>query len=309
MGIFDKFKSALSNTANKIRSLGDFFTKTKIDDAILDDFEDVLITADFGISMTEKIISALRKNSVDKDNMSIAAEDLIKQQILCVLREVEKPFTFIDYDDNNQVIPRVIVMCGVNGNGKTTTIAKLASIFLLKGKRVIVAACDTFRVAAVEQLQEWASRVGCEIVLPANYGSDPASVAYSAIKRAQSEGFDIVIIDTAGRMHNHHNLMTELEKIVSITKKAGVDDAHVLLTIDATTGQNALNQVEKFSKVANVSGLIITKLDGTAKAGIVVSVAEKFKIPIYFTCVGEKVDDIYPFNAEAFTDALLDRSK
>jgi fused signal recognition particle receptor len=299
-GILGKLKRALNKTNSKI-SLGleHLFIKKKLDSETLEELEDLLLFADVGMDAASEIIAGIKKQKFNKE---VGAEE-IKQDlsnIICtILNRQDHQFNLL----NNKL--NVILVCGVNGNGKTTTIGKLASSYIKQGQKVAIAACDTFRAAAVEQIESWAGRSGADFY-KGQPKADPASVAYRAITESMNNGTDILFIDTAGRLHNYKNLMDELAKIIRVIKT--IDDTaphHCLLVIDATTGQNALTQVEQFQMVANISGLVITKLDGTAKAGAVISIVKRFKLPIYFIGIGEGVSDLRHFSAENFSKALV----
>ena len=275
------------------------FTRKKLDAATLEGLEDILIQADFGLETAEAVTETLRRDRFDRD---ISAEDVrsvLATEVEKVLAAVARPLVI----DTTQH-PFVILMVGVNGSGKTTTIGKLAAKLRAEGRSVMLAAGDTFRAAAIEQLQIWGQRTGAEVVArPA--GSDASGLAYEAVMRASEENTDVVIIDTAGRLQNRDELMSELEKIVRVIKKVEPSAPHAtLLTLDATTGQNALNQVDIFGKRAGVTGLVMTKLDGTARGGILVAIARKFGLPVHFIGVGESVDDLEPFAAKDFAAAI-----
>jgi fused signal recognition particle receptor len=275
------------------------FTKRRLDAATLDELEDILIQADFGLDTTEAVIETLRR---DRFNRDISAEDVrevLIAEIEQVLAPVAKPLVIEPTKK-----PFVILIVGVNGSGKTTTIGKLAAKLRAEGKSVLLAAGDTFRAAAIEQLQVWGQRTGAEVVArPA--GSDASGLAFDAVSRAKAEGTDVLIIDTAGRLQNRDELMSELEKIIRVIRKLDATAPHAtLLTLDATTGQNALNQVEIFGQRASVTGLVMTKLDGTARGGILVAIARKFGLPVHFIGVGESVDDLEAFAAADFAAAI-----
>lgn len=296
---FSKLKGALTNTSSKISSsISDILHKKKLEKADIELLEEILISADLGIDTTQEIISNIEKLKFD-NTISV---DQIKQEVSNIITssisEYQKTFAL----DNKL---NVILVCGVNGNGKTTTIGKLAHFYISQGKKVSIAACDTFRAAAVEQLAAWGAKSNCRVIT-GEIGSDPASVAYQAMESATKERDDILFIDTAGRLHNNKNLMEELSKIIKVIKK--IDDRaphHTLLVLDATTGQNAFSQVKHFSEIASLTGLVVTKLDGTAKGGIVIGLCKKFNLPIHFIGVGEGKEDLKPFEAKEFTDALV----
>ena len=275
------------------------FTKKKLDAATLDELEDILIQADFGVDIATTITETLRRDRFDRDVTSEDVRAVLAAEVEKVLAPVAIPLT-IDVGRK----PYVILMIGVNGSGKTTTIGKLAAKFRADGLKVMLAAGDTFRAAAIEQLQVWGQRTGAEVVTkPA--GSDASGLAFEAVTRAKAEGLDVLIIDTAGRLQNRDELMSELEKIIRVIKKVDSSAPHAtLLTLDATTGQNALNQVDIFGKRAGVTGLVMTKLDGTARGGILVAIAKKFGLPVHFIGVGETVDDLEAFAAADFAAAI-----
>jgi len=295
-----RLASGLKRSSDQLTgSIAAVFTKKKLDQAMLDDLEDILIQSDFGVDMATTVTDALRRDRFDRDISSDEVREVLATEIVKVLEPVAQPLNI----DAGQK-PYVILMVGVNGTGKTTTIGKLASLYGAQGKKVMLAAGDTFRAAAIEQLQVWGQRTGAPVVTkPA--GSDASGLAYEAVERAKAEGFDILIIDTAGRLQNRDELMGELEKIIRVIKKVEPSAPHAtLLTLDATTGQNALNQVEIFGKRAGVTGLVMTKLDGTARGGILVAIANKFAMPVHFIGVGEGVDNLEAFAARDFAAAI-----
>ena len=295
-----RLASGLKRSSDQLTgSIAAVFTKRKLDQAMLDDLEDILIQADFGIDMATDVTDALRRDRFDRDISSEEVREVLSNEIVKVLDPVALPLK-IDVTQK----PYVILMVGVNGTGKTTTIGKLASLFRAEGKSVMLAAGDTFRAAAIEQLQVWGDRTGAPVIKkPA--GSDASGLAYEAVERARAEGTDVLLIDTAGRLQNRDELMSELEKIIRVIKKVEPSAPHAtLLTLDATTGQNALNQVEIFGKRAGVTGLVMTKLDGTARGGILVAIARKFALPVHFIGVGEGVDNLEPFAARDFAAAI-----
>jgi fused signal recognition particle receptor len=297
---FARLTSGLKRSSDQLTGgLTALFTKRKLDQATLDELEDILIQADFGLETTEAITSALKRDRFDRDISADDVREVLAGEVERVLAPVARPLV-IDPERK----PFVILMVGVNGTGKTTTIGKLAAEYTAQGKKVILAAGDTFRAAAIEQLEVWGRRTGAEVVArPA--GSDASGLAYEACMRASDENADVLIIDTAGRLQNRDELMGELEKIIRVIKKVDPSAPHAtLLTLDATTGQNALNQVEIFGKRAGVTGLVMTKLDGTARGGILVAIARKFGLPVHFIGVGESVDDLEPFTAREFAAAI-----
>ncbi len=272
----------------------------KIDEDVLEELESLLVMADVGIDTTTRIIEDLQKSLARKELKDVESlRKGLRRSLVDILAPVEQP---LDIDPQHR--PFVVLMVGVNGAGKTTTIGKLASQFRAAGKKVVIAAGDTFRAAAVEQLQVWGDRAGVP-VMTAPEGSDPASLAFDAMTRAEAEGADLLMIDTAGRLQNRADLMEELAKIVRVIRKKDPEAPHnTLLVLDATTGQNAMRQVEIFQSIADVSGLVMTKLDGTAKGGVLVALADKFGLPIHAIGVGEQIDDLAPFDPEEFAAAL-----
>lgn len=299
-GFLARLKAGLSRTAGSLsQNITGLFTKRKLDAAALEELEELLITADLGPAVAAKVSGRLAENRFDKE----VDDAEIRQALADVVREtldpVERP---LNIDPANR--PHVILVVGVNGTGKTTTIGKMAAHLEAAGKRVMLAAADTFRAAAIEQLEVWGQRAGAAVVRR-DVGADPAAVAYEALERARAENIDVLMIDTAGRLQNKADLMAELAKVVRVIGKQDENAPHdVLLVLDATTGQNALRQVEVFTEVANVTGLAMTKLDGTARGGVLVAVAEKFGLPVHFIGVGESQDDLQPFEAKSFARAL-----
>lgn len=298
-GFFSRLKSGLTRSS---KALGDgisaAFGVGKLSAEQLGELEDVLITADLGVAAAGEICAALRENrelkNLDSDDLRRALADEIARLLEPVQQPLELP----------QTKPVVILMAGVNGAGKTTTIGKLASRFMADGKTVMLAACDTFRAAASEQLQVWGERANVPVVTGAA-GADAAGLAFQALQRAQAENIDILMIDTAGRLQSNENLMAELEKITRVVAKLDDTAPHAsLLVLDATTGQNAVQQAEAFLQTAKITGLIMTKLDGTARGGGLVPIARKLALPIHFIGVGEQVDDLQVFDAHAFAAAL-----
>ena len=269
-----------------------------LDDAMLERLEDVLIQADMGVQTAQRVTANMAEGQFGKRLSVEEIKGLLAAEITRIMEPVARPLPL--YPSK----PQVVLVVGVNGSGKTTTIGKLASQFRAAGKSVMIAAGDTFRAAAVEQLQVWGERAGVPVMV-APEGSDPASLAFDAITRAQAEGTDLLMIDTAGRLQNRTDLMEELSKIVRVIRKKDPTAPHnTLLVLDASTGQNALLQVEVFLKLADVTGLIMTKLDGTAKGGVLVALADKFGLPIHAIGVGEQIDDLQPFDPEEFAQAL-----
>ncbi len=279
-------------------SITSIFTKRKLDRDTLQDLEDVLLQADLGLPMAERIVKAVSAGRYDREIDPEEVKRILASEVAKVLKPVEVPFTF------GAEKPFIVLVVGVNGAGKTTTIGKLGAIARREGYKVMFAACDTFRAAAIEQLTVWGSRIGAR-VMSRPTGADASGLAFDAIQEAKADGSDILFIDTAGRLQNKQYLMDELDKIVRVIKKLDERAPHaVLLVLDATTGQNAMAQAEIFTKVAGVTGLIMTKLDGTARGGILVAIAEKFAIPVHAIGVGESIEDLQPFEAEGFARAI-----
>ncbi|QYO76757.1 signal recognition particle-docking protein FtsY [Devosia salina] len=300
MGWFGRLASGLKRSSDNLASsITSVFTKRKLDAAMLDELEDVLIQADLGVDTAMAITETLRRDRFDKDVTDEDVRAVLAAEVEKVLAPVATPLA-IDAGKR----PFVILMIGVNGSGKTTTIGKLAQKLTAEGKSVMLAAGDTFRAAAIEQLQVWGQRTGAPVIAkPA--GADASGLAFDAVTQAKAEGRDVLIIDTAGRLQNRDELMNELEKVIRVIKKVEPEAPHAtLLTLDATTGQNALKQVEIFGQRAGVTGLVMTKLDGTARGGILVAIAQKFGLPVHFIGVGEGVADLEPFEASDFAKAI-----
>lgn len=297
---WDRLRSGLARSSSTIsQGITAVFTKRKLDGAMLDELEDVLIQADLGVAMATRIRDAVGKGRFDKDIDPQEVKQVLATEIETVLTPVAKPIVIADGKK-----PFVILVVGVNGSGKTTTIGKLATTFVRDGKSVVLAAGDTFRAAAIEQLQIWGRRVGASVVARPQ-GADAAGLAFDAMREARESGADVMLMDTAGRLQNRTELMAELEKIVRVMRKVDAEAPHaVLLVLDATVGQNALSQVEIFGRVAGVTGLVMTKLDGTARGGILVAIAERFALPVHFIGVGEGADDLEPFAARDFARAI-----
>jgi fused signal recognition particle receptor len=297
---WSRLSGGLSRTSQAItQGVADIFTKRKLDALTLEELEDVLLRADLGVGASTRITQAVGKARYEKDIAPEEVRAILAREVEAVLEPVAKPF---EIDETKK--PFIILVVGVNGSGKTTTIAKLASKWTGEGKKVVLAAGDTFRAAAVAQLEIWGERLGAEVV-SGNEGADAAGLAFDAIKRAREIEADILLMDTAGRLQNRAELMAELEKIVRVMKKAEADAPHaVLLVLDATVGQNAMQQVEVFGRMAGVTGLVMTKLDGTARGGILVAIAETYGLPIHFIGVGEGADDLEPFTARDFARAI-----
>lgn len=301
MGFFDKLKEGLTKTKRGITDRVDqvLSTFTKIDEELFEELEEVLISADVGMQTTLRITSDLR-NKVKENRITDPREvkDLLKEELIEIMSKDINPMKL-------NTKPSIIVVIGVNGVGKTTSIGKIAQHYKSQGKKILMAAADTFRAAAIDQLQIWADRTGVEMIKHKE-GSDPAAVVFDAIQAAKSRNTDILICDTAGRLHNKKNLMEELKKVSRIIDKELPDsDRETLLVLDATTGQNAVSQAKTFKETANITGIILTKLDGTAKGGIVLAIRSELDIPVRFVGVGEKLDDLQPFDAKDFVEALF----
>jgi len=305
MGIFDKFKSGFKKSASAFTSgLRDIVVKKEIDDKTLDRIEDYLIQSDVGVVAASEIKEIISDRKIDpKKDIADEISMILKEYIISLMKPLENNSFFQKKEKINATL-----VSGVNGVGKTTTIGKISKILKANGNKVMLAASDTFRAAAIEQLENWANKVDVEIT-KSTQGADPASVAYKAIEEAMANNFNQVLIDTAGRLQNKKNLMEEYKKIANVTKKIDPDAPHdVILVLDATSGQNVINQVEEFNKIIPITGLIMTKLDGTAKGGILLAVAKKYKLPIIALGLGEKEDDLQIFEAEKFADAFIEIS-
>ncbi|WP_412777137.1 signal recognition particle-docking protein FtsY [Thalassospira lucentensis] len=299
-GWFARLKNGLKRSSSKLTTgIADIFTKRRLDDDALEEFEDLLITSDLGVTTAAKLSAELAKTRFDKEVDSAEIQQFIADEVAKILEPVAKPLVI---DSTKK--PHVILVVGVNGSGKTTTIGKLAKTYKDQGLKVMMAAGDTFRAAAVEQLKVWGERTDCPVIAR-DTGADAAGLAFDAIDQAKREGYDVLLVDTAGRLQNKAHLMDELKKIVRVITKRDETAPHdTLLVLDATTGQNAHSQVETFSQATNVSGLIVTKLDGTAKGGVVVALAEKFGKPVHAIGVGEAAEDLRPFEARSFARSL-----
>ncbi|AEM73232.1 signal recognition particle-docking protein FtsY [Caldicellulosiruptor acetigenus] len=300
MGFFDRLKEGLSKTkknfTEKVESLLKSFKQ--VDDELFEELEEVLVLSDVGVKTSQKIIENL-KEKVKKEKISAteAVKELLKEEMLSIINLENKL---------SEKYPLIILMVGVNGVGKTTSIGKIANLLKSNGKKVLIAAADTFRAAAAEQLEIWAKRVGCDIIKHVE-GSDPAAVVFDGIQAMRARKADVLIVDTAGRLHTKKNLIEELKKIDRVINQQMPEASkETLLVIDATTGQNALNQAKEFDQAVNISGIVLTKLDGTAKGGIIISICDELKIPVKFVGVGEKIDDLQYFNAKEFVDALFE---
>ena len=302
MGIFDKFKIGFKKSASTFTSgLRDIIIKKEIDDKTLDQIEEYLIQSDVGLVAAEEIKKIISEEKINpKKDIMNEVNLILKNYIITLMKPLENQNFFGKKETLNAVL-----ISGVNGVGKTTTIGKIGKILKSNGNKVMFSACDTFRAAAIEQLENWANKIDIQII-KSSQGSDPASVAYKAIEEALKEGFNHVLIDTAGRLQNKKNLMEEYKKIANVTKKIDPNAPHdVILVLDATSGQNVINQVEEFNKIIPVTGLIMTKLDGTAKGGILLALAKKYQLPIIALGLGEKEDDLQIFNAEKFAEAFI----
>ena len=302
MGLFDKFKLGFKKSASAFTSgLKEIIIKKEIDDKTLEEIEEFLIKSDVGITASEEIRNIIAEKKIDPNKNKLdEINSILKNYIVNLMSPLEKNDFFLNKNSLN-----TILISGVNGVGKTTTIGKIGKILKKNGNKVIFAASDTFRAAAIEQLENWAKKTSIDIV-KSSQGSDPASVAFKAVDEAMKNKFTHVLIDTAGRLQNKKNLMEEYKKIANVTKKIDPNAPHeVLLVLDATSGQNVINQVEEFNKIIPITGLIMTKLDGTAKGGILIAVAKKYKLPIVALGLGEKEDDLQIFEAEKFADAFM----
>jgi fused signal recognition particle receptor len=300
-GWFSRLKAGLSKTSAKLsEGITGVFTKRKLDAESLANLEELLVQADMGASTAARIVAAFAAKRLDKDILPEEVKEALAGEIVQILTPVAKPLVI-----DKSLKPHVVLVVGVNGNGKTTTVGKLAHSLKQQNYKVMMAAADTFRAAAVEQLKVWGERTGCEVV-SGEKEADPASVAYRAVERAKAEGMDVLLIDSAGRLHNKANLMAELQKIIKVIRKIDPTAPHsVVLVLDATTGQNALNQTEVFKSMVEVTGLIVTKLDGTAKGGIVVAIADCFGLPVHAIGVGEGIEDFRAFAAADFARNLV----
>jgi fused signal recognition particle receptor len=301
-GLFARLKAGLSRTsANLTGGIGNIFAGRKLDAAALEELEELLITGDLGATTAAELTAALAQHKFGKDVTAEEVRVALADSIVEILAPVEKS---LEIDEVAK--PHVILVAGVNGTGKTTTIGKLAQQLRSEGRSVMLVAGDTFRAAASEQLAIWGERTGAPVVSRPGSGGDPAGLAFDALERAKAEGIDVLMIDTAGRLQNKAHLMAELQKIDRVVKKLDPQAPHSrILVLDATTGQNAHNQVEVFQQAIDIDGLVVTKLDGTAKGGVLVALARRFGIPVLALGVGEGVDDLRPFDAKAFAQALM----
>jgi fused signal recognition particle receptor len=295
-----RLSSGLKRTSSSLGgAVADLVTKRKLDSAMLEEIEDVLLRADLGTEVAARIAEAVGKGRYDKAISADEVKAVVASEVEKVLAPVAQPLAL---DPTKK--PFVILVVGVNGSGKTTTIGKLAAKFAAEGRKVMLAAGDTFRAAAIEQLKIWGTRTNAPVIAR-EHGADSAGLAFDALAAAKADGRDVLLIDTAGRLQNKSELMNELEKLVRVLRKVDAEAPHaVLLVLDATVGQNALSQVEAFAKTAGVTGLVMTKLDGTARGGILVALAQRFKLPVHFIGVGEGIDDLAPFTARDFARAV-----
>ncbi len=301
MSWFQRIKEGLRKSSSRLASgITDIFTKRKLDAAALEELEDLLVMADLGPTTAAKLAAAIAKERFDKEIEPDEIRAALADEVALILEPVAKPLAV-----DSGAKPHIVLVAGVNGSGKTTTIGKLAKQLKTEGKSVMLAAGDTFRAAAIEQLKIWGDRTGTPVVAK-EQGADAAGLAFDAIERARRDGIDVLLIDTAGRLHNKSGLMEELKKVIRVIRKLDETAPHdVLLVLDATTGQNAIAQVETFKEMVNVTGLVVTKLDGTAKGGVLVALAERFGLPVHAIGVGEQVDDLRPFAARDFARGLM----
>ena len=303
MGVFEKFKLGFKKSASTFTSgLRDIIVKKEIDDKTLNEIEDYLIHSDVGLQASSEIRDIIAQEKIDpKKDIMNEVNIILKNYIISLMQPLENEIFYQKKEKLN-----AILVSGVNGVGKTTTIGKIGKILKSNGNKVLFSACDTFRAAAIEQLENWSNKIDVKLI-KSEQGSDPASVAYKAVEEALKSNFNHVLIDTAGRLQNKKNLMDEYKKIANVAKKIDQKAPHeVILILDATTGQNVLNQVEEFNKIIPVTGLVMTKLDGTAKGGILISVAKKYKLPIIALGLGEKEDDLQIFDSEKFANAFIE---
>ena len=300
-GWLSRLRAGLSRSSGKLGDgIAGIFTKRKLDDDALEELEELLITSDLGVATAARLTASLAKSRFDKEVAPEEVRGALADDIAAALSPVAKPLS-----PEPARRPHVILVTGVNGSGKTTTIGKLAAQWQREGKKVRLAAGDTFRAAAIEQLKIWGERTGCPVVAKAP-GADSAGLAYEALETARREGDDVLLIDTAGRLHNRSELMAELQKVVRVLRKLDESAPHdCLLVLDATTGQNAHAQVETFKELVEITGLVVTKLDGSARGGVLVALAERFGLPVHAVGVGEGIDDLRPFDARDFARALV----
>ena len=302
MGVFEKFKLGFKKSASTFTSgLRDIIVKKEIDDKTLNEIEDYLIQSDVGLQASSEIRDIIAQEKIDpKKDIMNEVNIILKNYIISLMQSLENKIFFQKKEKLN-----AILVSGVNGVGKTTTIGKIGKILKSNGNKVMFSACDTFRAAAIEQLENWSNKIDVKLI-KSEQGSDPASVAYKAVEEALKSNFNHVLIDTAGRLQNKKNLMDEYKKIANVTKKIDPEAPHeVILVLDATSGQNVINQVEEFNKIIPITGLVMTKLDGTAKGGILLALANKYKLPIIALGLGEQEDDLQIFSAEKFAEAFI----
>jgi fused signal recognition particle receptor len=300
-GWLGRLRAGLGRSSAKLAGgIGELFTHRKLDDETLGELEDLLIAADLGVATAAKLTRGLARSRFDRDATADEVRAALAEDMAALLEPVARPLSV-----DGSAKPHVVLVCGVNGSGKTTTVAKLAQHFKNEGRSVMLAAGDTFRAAAIEQLQVWGERAGCKVIAK-EPGADAAGLAFDAVEQARRQAIDVLLIDSAGRLHNKADLMAELQKMVRAIRKLDPGAPHdCLLVLDATVGQNAHNQVEVFRDMVEVSGLVLTKLDGSAKGGVVVALAERFGLPIHAVGVGESLDDMRPFEARAFARSLM----
>ena len=300
-GLFARLKAGLTRSAQTLtQGITRVFTRKRLDQAALDELEELLIGADMGAKVAADVVAEIKRTKFNADVTEEEIKGSLAEEVSKILRRVSKPLVI-----RPELKPHVILVAGVNGSGKTTTIGKLAQKYRAEGLKVMMAAGDTFRAAAIEQLKVWGERTGAPVIAK-EIGADAAGLAFEAFEKARAGGFDVLLVDTAGRLQNKAGLMAELEKMVRVIKKLDPDAPHsALLVLDATTGQNAVAQAEVFRDTARITGLVMTKLDGTARGGILVSIAEKFDLPVHYVGVGEGADDLQPFDAENFARALV----
>ncbi|MCX7932663.1 MAG: signal recognition particle-docking protein FtsY [Rhodovarius sp.] len=301
-GFLARLKAGLARSTRALtENIAAVFTKRRLDEAALEELEEALIAADLGVAASRRIIEGFRRTRFGRDVTAEEVKEALAEEIAAILAPVARP---LEIDPAHA--PHVVLVVGVNGVGKTTTIAKLGQQYRQQGLKVMFAAGDTFRAAAVEQLQIWGERTGCPVVAPQRQGADAAGLAFDALNRARAEGMDLLLIDTAGRLHNKAALMEELRKVVRVLRRLDPSAPHsVLLVLDATTGQNAIQQARIFREMVEVSGIAVTKLDGTAKGGVVVALAQELAIPLHLVGVGERAEDLRPFSARDFARSLL----
>jgi fused signal recognition particle receptor len=300
-GLFARLKAGLTRSAQTLtQGITRVFTRKRLDQAALDDLEELLIGADMGAKVAADVVAEIKRTKFNADVTEDEIRGSLAEEVSKILRRVSKPLVV-----RGELKPHVILVAGVNGSGKTTTIGKLAQKYRAEGLKVMMAAGDTFRAAAIEQLKVWGERTGAPVIAK-EIGADAAGLAFEAFEKARAGGFDVLLVDTAGRLQNKAGLMAELEKMVRVLKKLDPAAPHsAILVLDATTGQNAVAQAEVFRETAKITGVVMTKLDGTARGGILVSIAEKFDLPVHYVGVGEGADDLQPFDADTFAKALV----